>query len=117
MPHTVPNRPTNGAVEPTEASSVRPRSSRADTRLISRRKVRVINSPGSVAALSDGVLCCLEEILAASAACNASGVYICSLSTACIAVVASLNVGALQKPSSALLLRRMRQELQVLDRM
>mgnify|MGYP003349281397 CR=1 FL=1 len=37
MPHTVPNRPTNGAAEPTDASTVSPDSSCAVVRSIERR--------------------------------------------------------------------------------
>src|SRR3954468_369954 len=42
--HTVPNRPTNGAVEPTEASTVSPDSRRAVSSSITRRMARVRNS-------------------------------------------------------------------------
>src|SRR3569833_1286917 len=106
MPHTVPNRPTKGAVEPTEASSVKPLSSRDDTRLIS--------SLGSMAALSEPS--CVRR-LAASALCAASGVYTFSLSAFFSMPMASGRVGACLKASSALALLRMRQELQALDRM
>src|SRR3569623_3316445 len=112
MPHTVPNRPTKGAVEPTAASSVRPLSSRDDTRLICWRRVRVLNSLGSIAALSEPS--CMRR-LAASALCAASGVYTLSLSAVFNTPIASAKVDACQKASSALALLRMRQELQALD--
>src|SRR3569833_2521869 len=114
MPHTVPNRPTKGAVEPTEASSVKPLSSRDDTRLICWRRVRVISSLGSMAALSEPS--CVRR-LAASEHCAASGVNTDSLSAFFSKPMASGRVGACQKASSALALLRMRQELQALDRM
>ena len=52
MPHTVPNRPTNGAVLPTEASTVRPDSRRAVSSSITRRIARVRNSAALPASFS-----------------------------------------------------------------
>src|SRR5438046_2943868 len=112
MPQTVPNRPMNGAVEPTEASRVRPSSSREETRLISWRRVRVMSSLGSVVALSEAEDPACARRLAASTLCTASGVYTLSLSTLLTTAIASVRVGAFQKPSSADALFLMRQALQ-----
>src|SRR5574337_1045699 len=45
MPHTVPKRPTKGAVEPTDASTVRPASRREVDRAMDFLRARVRNSP------------------------------------------------------------------------
>ena len=44
MPQTVPNRPTKGAVEPTEASTLRPDSILVVSSSMTLRIVRVRNS-------------------------------------------------------------------------
>src|SRR6476659_6971959 len=44
MPHTVPSRPTKGAVAPTVASQVRPFSRLADSRVTAWRRARSMNS-------------------------------------------------------------------------
>ena len=114
MPQTVPNRPMNGAVEPTEASRVRPLSRRCDTRFICWRSVRVTSSPMST--LAARVLP-LALTLTASSAWVASGAYTCSLSACSSRLIASFMVGASQKFSNTSALWRMRHEIQALDRM
>ena len=87
----MPNRPTNGAVLPTDASSVRPLSRRAETWLISWRRLRVTTSLRSTEVPSD------DSGLSAAAlrAFSASGANTPSLSAACsVAILLSYLCGA-----------------------
>ena len=47
MPQTVPNSPTNGAIEPTVASTASPPCNRLFTAAVARSSARVIHVPAS----------------------------------------------------------------------